>query len=109
MYEVHYGGRKLKLKELAELLSKKGLTPEQVSKILEMYERQKERAKEYQRKKYYKISVAVPKEKARKISEELRVSEEHVKNYLACQKLFSSIPDNVWKILKESFSSNSSS
>ena len=46
----------MKNSELQKLLKEKGLTPEQIAKIVERYERQKERARRYQKEKYYKVS-----------------------------------------------------
>ncbi len=88
-------------KELARLLSEKGLTPEQVARIVDRYEKQKERHREYQKKKYYRVSISVPKERADRISQELNIPVEYVKKFLAGVKAVNSIPEEVRETLKE--------
>ena len=91
----------MKTKDLAKLLSEKGFTPEQVIKLVEKYEKQKERAKEYQRRKYYKVSISISKEKVDKISEELEIPKEMVKKFLAGTKAVNSVPEEVRHSIKE--------
>ena len=91
----------MKTKDLAKLLREKGLTTEQVFRIVENYEKQKERIKEYQKKKYYKVSVSVPREKVDKISEELNIPKTLVKKYLAGVKIINSVPKEVKESIKE--------
>jgi predicted transcriptional regulator len=91
----------MRTKELAKILAEKGLTPEQVAKLVERYEKQKERAKEYQRQKYYKVSIAVPKEKVDVISKQLGIPKDLVKKYLAGIKAVSSVPEDVRRRIKE--------
>jgi len=86
-------------KELAKVLGEKGLTPEQVAKIIERYERQKERTKEYQKRKYYKVSISVPKEKVDKL-EQLGIPKEFAKKYLAGIKALSAVPEDIKRKLK---------
>ena len=78
-------------KELAKVLGEKGLTPEQVAKIVERYEKQKERTKKYQKEKYFKVSITVKKEVVQKISSTTGIPENIVKKYLAGVKVTSSI------------------
>ena len=91
----------MRTKELAKILAEKGLTPEQVAKLVVRYEKQKERAKEYQRQKYYKVSIAVPKEKVDVISKQLGIPKDLVKKYLAGIKAVSSVPEDVRRRIKE--------
>ena len=85
----------MKAKDLAKLLTEKGLTLEQVVKLVERHEKQKERAKQYQKEKYYKVSIAVPKEKVDTISEELEIPKELVKKFLAGIKAVNSVPEEI--------------
>lgn len=91
----------MKTKELAKLLSEKGLTPEQVFRIIENYEKQKEKIRKYQKEKYYKVSISVPREKVDKISEELNTSKTLVKKYLAAIKALNSVPKEVRESIKK--------
>jgi len=91
----------MKMKDLANLLTKKGLTPEQVAKLVERYEKQKEKAKEYQRQRYYKVSIVVSKEKVDTISEQLGIPKELVKKFLAGVKAINSVPEEVKNSIRE--------
>ena len=91
----------MKAKDLSKLLNEKGLTPEQVFRIIESYEKQKERVKNYQKKKYYKVSISVPREKVDRISDELNISKLLVKKYLAGIKILNSVPKEVRESIKE--------
>jgi len=88
-------------KEIAKLLSEKGLTPEQVAKIIERYERQKERTKQYQKQTYAKVSISVRKDTIKEVSSLAEVPEDYVKKYLAGQKILQSIPPDVLKKIRE--------
>jgi len=88
-------------KELAKVLGEKGLTPEQVAKIVERYEKQKERTKKYQKEKYFKVSITVKKEVVQKISSATGISENTVKKYLAGVKVTSSISKEVKEKIKQ--------
>ncbi len=87
--------------ELQKLLKEKGLTPEQIAKIVERYERQKERAKRYQKEKYYKVSITVPKEKVDMISEQLGIPKELVKKFLAGIKAINSVPEEAKNSIRD--------
>ena len=88
-------------KELAKILSEKGLTPEQITKLVERWEKQKERVKEYQRRKYYKVSVSVRKDAVEKVSKLTGIPESVVKKYLAAVKVFRSIPQDQKEKIKQ--------
>ena len=88
-------------KELAKVLGEKGLNPEQVAKIIERYEKQKERVKKYQKEKYYKISTTVKKEVVQKISSTTGIPENIVKKYLAGIKAINSVPKDVKEKIKQ--------
>ena len=88
-------------KELAKFLSEKGLTPDQVARIVDRYEKQKEKHREYQKRKYYRVSISVPKERADRISQELNIPVEYVKKFLAGVKAVNSIPREVREKLKK--------
>jgi len=98
----------MKTNDLAKLLATKGLTPEQVAKLIERYEKQKEKAKEYQRARYYKVSITVPKEKVDTISEQLEIPKELVKKFLAGIKAVNSVPEEVRYRIKEFLKNNNS-
>jgi len=85
----------VKTKELAKLLSEKGLTAEHIAKIVEQYEKQRERVKKYQKEKYYKVSISVKKEIVKKISSATGIPEDIVKKYLAALKIFLSLPETA--------------
>lgn len=91
----------MKAKDLSKLLNEKGLTPKQVFRIIESYEKQKERVKNYQKKKYYKVSISVPREKVDRISDELNISKLLVKKYLAGIKILNSVPKEVRESIEE--------
>ncbi len=88
-------------KELAKVLGEKGLTPEQVAKIVERYEKQKERVKKYQKEKYHKVSISVKKEVVQKISSTTGIPEDMVKKYLAGIKATSFVPKEVKEKIKQ--------
>jgi len=88
-------------KELAKVLGEKGLTPEQVAKIVERYEKQKERTKKYQKEKYFKVSITVKKEVVQKISSATGIPENTVKKYLAGVKVTSSISKEVKEKIRQ--------
>ena len=91
----------MRTKDLAKLLAEKGLTAEQVAKLVERYEKQKERAKQYQKEKYYKVSIAVPKEKVDTISEQLGIPKELVKKFLAGIKAINSVPEEAKNSIRD--------
>ena len=91
--------------ELQKLLKEKGLTPEQIAKIVERYERQKERAKRYQKEKYYKVSVSIKREKVNRIKELTGLKEEVIKKYLAGLKLIQSLKEEEREKIKEALRS----
>lgn len=91
----------MRAKELAKVLSEKGLTPEQILKIVERYERQKERAKQYQKEKYYKVSITVEKELVQRISSATGIPENKVKKYLAGVKALRSLTQEEKEKIKE--------
>jgi predicted solute-binding protein len=88
-------------KELAKVLSEKGLTPEQIAKIVERWEKQKERIKKYQKEKYYKVSVTVRKEVVKEVSNRTGIPESIVKKYLAGLKVIRSISQDQRNKIKE--------
>jgi len=91
--------------ELQKLLKEKGLTPEQIAKIVERYERQKERAKRYQKEKYYKVSVSVKREDVNRMKELTGLKEEVIKKYLAGLKLIQSLKEEEREKIKEALRS----
>ena len=95
----------MKNSELQKLLKEKGLTPEQIAKIVERYERQKERAKRYQKEKYYKVSVSIKREKVNRIKELTGLKEEVIKKYLAGLKLIQSLKEDEREKIKEALRS----
>ena len=95
----------MKNSELQKLLKEKGLTPEQIAKIVERHERQKERAKRYQKEKYYKVSVSIKREKVNRIKELTGLKEEVIKKYLAGLKLIQSLKEEEREKIKEALRS----
>jgi len=95
----------MKNSELQKLLKEKGLTPEQIAKIVERHERQKERAKRYQKEKYYKVSVSIKREKVNRIKELTGLKEEVIKKYLAGLKLIQSLKEDEREKIKEALRS----
>ena len=95
----------MKNSELQKLLKEKGLTPEQIAKIVERYERQKERARRYQKEKYYKVSVSVKREDVNRMKELTGLKEEVIKKYLAGLKLIQSLKEEEREKIKEALRS----
>jgi len=95
----------MKNSELQKLLKEKGLTPEQIAKIVERYERQKERAKRYQKEKYYKVSVSIKREDVNRMKELTGLKEEIIKKYLAGLKLIQSLKEEEREKIKEALRS----
>jgi len=91
----------MKNTEIQKLLKEKGLTPEQIAKIVERYERQKERAKRYQKEKYYKVSVSIKREDVDRISRETGIEPNKVKKYLAGIKLSQALTKEEKEKIKE--------
>jgi predicted DsbA family dithiol-disulfide isomerase len=91
----------MKTKELSKLLSEKGLTSEQVVKIIESYEKNRERVKKYQKKTYEKVSVSVRKEVINEISQLTGIDAKKVKKYLAATKLVKEVSKEEREIIKE--------
>ena len=91
----------MKTSELQKLLKEKGLTPEQIAKIVERYERQKERSKKYQREKYYKVSVSVKKHIVDEICRLTGLKHETVKKYVAGMKLIKSVNQKEKEAINE--------
>ena len=91
----------MKNSELQKLLKEKGLTPEQIAKIVERYERQKERTKRYQKEKYYKVSVSVKREGVDRISRGTGIELNKVKKYLAGAKLLQALTKEEKERIKE--------
>jgi predicted solute-binding protein len=92
--------------ELQELLEEKGLTPEQIIKIVERYERNKERVRKYQKEKYYKVSVSVKKEVVNKLQNITGLEREIVKKYLAGMKLIHSVNQEDRKKIREAMNNS---
>jgi len=95
----------MKNSELQKLLKEKGLTPEQIAKIVERYERQKERAKRYQKEKYYKVSVSIKREDVNRMKELTGLKEEVIKKYLAGLKLIQSLKEDEREKIRETLRS----
>jgi len=91
----------MKARELMKALTEKGLTPEQVLKLVERYEQQKERVKKYQKETYLKVSVSVRKEEVEKIKELTGLSEDSIKRYLAGIKLLQKLSRQEMENLEE--------
>ena len=97
----------MKVKELSKMLIQRGFTPEQILKIIDGHEKQKERAKKYQKEKYLKVSVSVKKSEVESIKEKTGITDEGViKKYLAGVKLISSIPEKVRETISKTIKGN---
>jgi Fic family protein len=96
----------MKLKELSKLLSERGLTPEQIVKILDRYEQLKEKSKKYQKERYLKVSVSVKKSDVKKIQRLTDLDAHTIKKYLAAIKLLNSIPEEAKKKIKNAMNLN---
>jgi len=71
------------MKKLLEM----GLSEEKIIKIISDYQRRIERAKQYQKEKYFKVSIAVKKKDVQKVMENMQVDEKVAKKIVALQKL----------------------
>ena len=91
--------------ELQKLLEEKGLTPEQIIKIVERYERNKERVRKYQKEKYYKVSVSIKREDVNRMKELTGLKEEVIKKYLAGLKLIQSLKEDEREKIRETLRS----
>ena len=89
---------------LSKKLLEMGLTEEQAMKILESYRRRIEKVKEYQKERYFKVSITVRKDRVREIQQERGIDEKVAKKIAAYEKLaselqdyFSSVGQKTWR------------
>jgi hypothetical protein len=80
---------------LAKKLIELGLDEEKVLKIVESYRRRIERVKQYQKEKYYKVSITLKKEQVEKIKERFNVDIQTAKKLAALEKLKSELKEWV--------------
>ena len=83
---------------LAKKLVELGLDEEKVLKIVESYRKRIEKVKQYQKEKYYKVSITVKKERVREIEEQLNADTQTAKKLAALEKLKSELKE--WMIDK---------
>jgi len=72
---------------LAKKLIELGLDEEKVLRIIESHQKRIERAKKYQREKYFKVSVAVKRDRVREIMNQRGVDENVAKKIAVYEKL----------------------
>ena len=72
---------------LTKKLLEMGLDEEKVLKIIESHQKRMEKAKQYQKEWYFKVSIAVKKEKVQEIQEQLGVDQQTAKKIAAYEKL----------------------
>ena len=77
----------MKSQDLAKLLEQKGLTPEKALEIIEKYEERKEKVRKYQKERYFKVSIAIPKTEVQKLISQFELNETTAKQFLAYLKL----------------------
>ncbi len=77
----------MKSRDLAKLLEQKGLTPEKALEIIEKYEERKEKVRKYQKERYFKVSIAIPKTEVQKLISQFELNETTAKQFLAYLKL----------------------
>ena len=80
---------------LAKKLIELGLDEEKVLKIVESYRRRIERVKQYQKEKYYKVSITLKKEQVEEIKERFNVDIQTAKKLAALEKLKSELKEWV--------------
>ena len=72
---------------MAKKLIELGLDEEKVLRIIESHQKRIERAKKYQREKYFKVSVAVKRDRVREIMNQRGVDENVAKKIAVYEKL----------------------
>jgi len=94
---------------LSKKLLEMGLTEEQVMKILESYRRRIEKVKEYQKERYFKVSITVRKDRVKEIQQTRGVNEKVAKKIAAYEKLVSELQDYFSSVGQKTWRSDNNS